>query len=170
MDPVARQHRVRIWWTIYICDRMWGSKSGHPLMIPDRDITVDLPSFSGLSDEERTAFPDPDHIIASIKLAKIAGNIITTVYCRGHPPPFIQSVQKVLGDLNAWMAALPDSIRLAETASCTSRHVVSLHLSFNQVCRKLLIGYYISNVSLILVCYTRNPSGLTPRIHKVSRW
>ncbi|KFZ16540.1 hypothetical protein V502_05055 [Pseudogymnoascus sp. VKM F-4520 (FW-2644)] len=132
MDPVARQHRVRIWWTIYICDRMWGSKLGHPLMIPDRDITVDLPSFSGLTNEERAEFPDPDYIIASIKLAKIAGNIITTVYCRGHPPPFIQSVQKVLGDLNAWMADLPDTIRLAKAGGCTPRHVVSLHLSFNQ--------------------------------------
>lgn len=146
MDPVARQHRVRIWWTIYICDRMWGSKVGHPLMIPDKDITVDLPSFSGLSDEERTGFPDPDYIIASIKLAKIAGNIITTVYCRGHPPPFIQSVQRVLGDLNAWMAALPDSIRLAETAGCTPRHVMSLHLSFNQVWRHPLMSYDNSNL------------------------
>ncbi|KFY20444.1 hypothetical protein V491_03713 [Pseudogymnoascus sp. VKM F-3775] len=111
---------------------MWGSKVGHPLMIPDRDITVDLPSFSSLTDEEKTEFPDPDYIIASIKLAKIAGSIITTVYCRGHPPPFIQSVQKVLGDLNEWMAALPDSIRLSEIGGCTPRHVVSLHLSFNQ--------------------------------------
>ncbi|KFY97034.1 hypothetical protein V498_02328 [Pseudogymnoascus sp. VKM F-4517 (FW-2822)] len=123
MEPVARQHRIRIWWTIYICDRMWGSKLGQPLMIPDRDITVDLPSLSGLTNEERAEFPDPEYIIASIKLAKIAGNIITTVYCRGHPPPFIQSVQRVLGDLKAWMAALPDSIRLAETGGCTPRHV-----------------------------------------------
>lgn len=146
MDPVARQHRVRIWWTIYICDRMWGSKLGHPLMIPDRDITVDLPSFSGLTNEERTEFPDPDYIIVSIKLAEIAGNIITTVYCRGHPPPFIQSVQKVLGDLNAWMADLPDTIRLAKAGGCTPRHVVSLHLSFNQVRLNLLISYYNSNL------------------------
>lgn len=115
-------------------------------MIPDRDITVDLPSFSGLTNEERTEFPDPDHIIASIKLAKIAGNIITTVYCRGHPPPFIQSVQKVLGDLNAWMADLPDTIRLAKAGGCTPRHVVSLHLSFNQVWLNLLISYYNSNL------------------------
>ncbi|OBU00228.2 hypothetical protein VE01_01650 [Pseudogymnoascus verrucosus] len=155
MDPVARQHRVRIWWTIYICDRMWGSKSGHPLMIPDRDITVDLPSSSGLNDEERTAFPDPDHIIASIKLAKIAGNIITTVYCRGHPPPFIQSVQKVLGDLNAWMAALPDSIRLAETAGCTSRHVVSLHLSFNQC-------VILATRPVLLHVFTKSRDGSSP--------
>ena len=144
MDPVARQHRVRIWWTIYICDRMWGSKLGHPLMIPDSDITVDLPSFSGLTGEERIEFPDPEYIIASIKIAKIAGNIITNIYSRGRSPPFINSVQKVLRDLNVWMADLPDSIRLAEAGGCTPRHVVSLHLSFNQVWQNLSISYYKS--------------------------
>jgi proline utilization trans-activator len=132
MDPVAQQHRVRIWWTIYICDRLWGSKLGHPLMIPDRDITINLPSISGLTEEERTDFPDPAYIIASIKLAKIAGDIITKIYCRGHPPPFINSVQQILRDLNVWMAALPESIRLSKSEP-SSRHVVSLHLSFNQV-------------------------------------
>ena len=113
-------------------------------MIPDSDITVDLPSFSGLTGDERIEFPDPEYIIASIKLAKIAGNIITNIYSRGRSPPFINSVQKVLRDLNVWMADLPDSIRLAEAGGCTPRHVVSLHLSFNQVWQNLSISYYNS--------------------------
>ncbi|PVH70848.1 fungal-specific transcription factor [Cadophora sp. DSE1049] len=131
LDPVARQHRVRIWWTIYICDRMWGSKLGHPLMIPDRDITVDLPSISGLTEEANAEFSDLSYIIASIKLARIAGEIVTNIYCRGKPPPFVQSVQRILRDLNAWMTALPESVRLSGSGS-SPRHVVSLHLSFNQ--------------------------------------
>ncbi|KAH6703133.1 fungal-specific transcription factor [Leptodontidium sp. MPI-SDFR-AT-0119] len=131
LDPVAREHRVRIWWTIYICDRMWGSKLGHPLMIPDTNITVDLPSNSMLTEEAKAEFSDPAYIIASIKLARIAGEIVTSIYCRGHPPPFIQSVQRILRSLNAWMAALPESVRLSKSGS-SARHVVSLHLSFNQ--------------------------------------
>lgn len=100
-------------------------------MIQDRDITVELPSI--IAEEGKASFPDPGYIIASIKLAKIAGCIISNIYCRGQAPPFIQSVQQVLRDLQAWMSALPESIRLAKAGAGTSRHVVSLHLSFNQV-------------------------------------
>jgi proline utilization trans-activator len=133
IDPVVRQHRVRLWWTIYICDRMWGSKLGHPLIIQDSDISVDLPSMLDLNDRERAMFPDPDYIISSIKLARIAGSIISTIYCRGQPPPFVQSVQKILRDLNGWVATLPNPIKLAQVGGFTPRHIVSLHLSFNQV-------------------------------------
>lgn len=132
IDPVDRQHRVRIWWTIYICDRMWGSKSGHPLIIQDSDISVDMPSMANLNEQEKEMFPDPDYIISSITLARIVGGIIGTIYCRGQPPPFVPSVQKVLRDLNHWVATLPESIKLAPAGGFTPRHIASLHLSFNQ--------------------------------------
>jgi hypothetical protein len=44
IDPVERQHRIEIWWTIYIFDRMWGSKMGLPMQILDEDIHVDMPT------------------------------------------------------------------------------------------------------------------------------
>ncbi|KAJ5504531.1 Major facilitator superfamily domain general substrate transporter [Penicillium fimorum] len=44
IGPVERQHRIQIWWTIYIFDRMWGSKMGLPMQILDEDIHVDMPS------------------------------------------------------------------------------------------------------------------------------
>lgn len=134
ISPVARQHRIRLWWTIYICDRMWGSKLGQAPCVRDDDITVDLPSMVGLNGDDAKEFPDPDYILARISLAKITGNIIRNIYSRGKPPPFVQSVNQVLRDLNLWMATLPDSVRLGVGRRSPERPILSLHLSFNQVC------------------------------------
>jgi hypothetical protein len=43
-DIAERQRRVRIWWTVYIFDRMWGSKMGLLVLILDEDTYVDMPS------------------------------------------------------------------------------------------------------------------------------
>lgn len=132
ISAVQRQHRVRLWWTVYICDRMWGSKLGQPLAVRDDDITVDLPSMEGLTQEEGAEFFQLEYLLARISLAKITGDLIRTIYTRGKSPPFVQSVRQILRDLNSWMATLPDSIRLNQNGRSTERHLLSLHLSFNQ--------------------------------------
>lgn len=49
-DPVARENRVRVWWTIYSFDRFWSLKLGLPLQVDDCDVHVDLPSDMGSHD------------------------------------------------------------------------------------------------------------------------
>ncbi|QQK46781.1 Transcription factor [Penicillium digitatum] len=46
LHPVAREHRIRIWGTIYVLDRFWGSKSGFPVHLHHEDIHVDPSSIS----------------------------------------------------------------------------------------------------------------------------
>ncbi|RDW58361.1 hypothetical protein BP5796_12291 [Coleophoma crateriformis] len=132
IEPIARQHRIRLWWTIYICENMWASKLSQRLKLRISDITVDLPTMGGLSLKEQEEFSDPEYIIASVKLATITGDILSKIYCRRNPPPFVQSVQAVLRDLKAWMARLHDGVRLNTSSTPNIRHIVSLHLSFNQ--------------------------------------
>lgn len=43
-NTVDRQHRTRLWWAIYVFDRMYGSKVGWPIQIADDDIYVEMPS------------------------------------------------------------------------------------------------------------------------------
>ena len=42
--PVDRQHRIRLWWAIYVFDRMYGSKVRWLIEIADDDIQVEMPS------------------------------------------------------------------------------------------------------------------------------
>ncbi|KAL3417413.1 fungal specific transcription factor domain-containing protein [Phlyctema vagabunda] len=135
-DPVARQHRIRTWWTIYICDRMWGSKMGHPVAIQDDDISVDKPSEGNLRAADREEFsPSSEYVNASIKLARISGSIVSNIYSRRkNGPPFVQSVQTILRDLKIWVASLPEGLKLDQKGIGTGRprNIVSLHLAFNQ--------------------------------------
>ncbi|KAH8590617.1 fungal-specific transcription factor domain-containing protein [Bisporella sp. PMI_857] len=134
IDPTIRQHRIRIWWTIYNCDRIWGSKLGHPASIQDSSITVELPSMTGLGDKQQDNFADPDYAIASIELSRITGDVISKVYSRNQTEPFVHSVRTILQSLKDWMTNLPDMVRLPHTDIATSapRNITSLHLSFNQ--------------------------------------
>lgn len=75
MDPVHRETRRRVWWTLYLFDRMISSKLGYPLGIQDEDIDVELPSMDGLSAAEQSEFNDPIHLRAHASLARITGDI-----------------------------------------------------------------------------------------------
>lgn len=75
MDPVHREHRRRVWWTLYLFDRLTSSKLGYPLAIQDYDIDVEPPSMNGLTAAEQEEFSDPMHLMAHVNLAKITGSI-----------------------------------------------------------------------------------------------
>ncbi|KAB2577777.1 putative transcriptional regulatory protein [Lasiodiplodia hormozganensis] len=134
-DRGAREHRHRIWWTAYICDRMWASKLGQPASILDDDIEVDLPSSEGLTGPQARDFGDPDYIIASIRLARLATHIIASIYKRkGQHGAFSQRVQQALRNLRSWVEELPSHLQLdtEESLQAKSKPIIYLHLSFNQ--------------------------------------
>ncbi|KAI2790325.1 hypothetical protein POX_d05835 [Penicillium oxalicum] len=134
MDPIERQHRIELWWTIYIFDRMWGSKMGLPMQILDEDIHVDLPSMVTPSWRHKEELSDPDYMKANIKLARIVGETITRLYSRRkYEESFLQRVQKLLKSLKDWVDTLPESLRLnMEDLESSKKPVVSLHMAFNQ--------------------------------------
>ncbi|KAJ5160693.1 transcriptional regulator family: Fungal Specific TF [Penicillium canariense] len=134
IDPVERQHRIQIWWTIYIFDRMWGSKMGLPLQILDEDIHVDMPTTISPSWRHEEELSDTDHMTANIKLARIVGETITKLYSRRkYQETFLQRVQKLLKALKHWVDTLPENLRLnMEDLESSKKPVVSLHLAFNQ--------------------------------------
>ncbi|OQE27041.1 hypothetical protein PENFLA_c006G08354 [Penicillium flavigenum] len=130
-DPVHRQHRTRLWWAIYVFDRMYGSKVGWPIQIADADIYVDMPS-NVPGDIHNDHTPDTEFLIASIELAKITGQVIDRVYSRKvFPESFLQREQKLLISLKEWSCALPPQLRLSRDGP-VPMNVISLHLQFNQ--------------------------------------
>jgi len=131
-DPVERQHRTRLWWAIYVFDRMYGSKVGWPIQVSDADIYVEMPSnVPGDIHDDHTS--DTEYLVASIELAKITGQVIDQVYSRKKfPESFLHREQKLLISLKEWCGALPPRIRLNRDG-LVPKNVISLHLQFNQV-------------------------------------
>ncbi|KAJ5714029.1 uncharacterized protein N7483_011210 [Penicillium malachiteum] len=75
LTPIEREHRKRLWWTLYTLDRLCSSNLGFPVLASDSVIDVKLPTNEGLDGAELEEFSDPAHLIANVKLAKITGQI-----------------------------------------------------------------------------------------------
>lgn len=134
-DAGVREHRNRVWWTAYIFDRMWSSKLGHPVAVRDDVIDVDMPSnpvFNGATDD----FCDSSYLIASIRLARLSGRILHSIFSRKPQQKSLSlRVQEALKDLRQWVEDLPPHLHIEQSVdvSDVSPKPVSLHLSFNQV-------------------------------------
>ena len=132
-DAEAREHRNRVWWTAYIFDRMWASKLGHPVAVRDDAVEVDLPSNAVLG-KGVDDFGDSAYSIASIKLARLSGRMLHSIYSRvPQQKSLSQRVQEALKDLRQWVEELPGHLNIeSNDATELSPKPVSLHLSFNQ--------------------------------------
>ncbi|KXJ90253.1 fungal-specific transcription factor domain-domain-containing protein [Microdochium bolleyi] len=131
----TQEHRTRVWWTAYLLERLFASKMGHSISVHENDITVSMPSQEGLPEASLGDFIDVDHVQASIRLAKLSREIITSIYNRNATQPFSQRVQKTLAELRAWVKELPSHLQIEsrEPGRPLMRHVKWLHLTFNQL-------------------------------------
>ncbi|RSL47265.1 hypothetical protein CEP53_009999 [Fusarium sp. AF-6] len=133
-DAAAREHRNRVWWTAYSFDRMWASRLGHPVAIQDNDIEVDFPSDPVLATPSDD-FADSAYFIASIRLARLAGRVLNSIYTRRPQQKTLsQRVQEALRDLRTFVEELPAHLHIESTDGPEpSPKPLSLHLYFNQV-------------------------------------
>jgi len=108
---------------------------GYALSIQDHSISADMPSFAGLDEKQQLDFVDPEYATATVKLARLVGDVMTSFYNRNQMQPFIRNFSDILTHLKEWKANLPGSIRLlvGDLSATLPRHLVYLHLSINQV-------------------------------------
>ncbi|KAI5459024.1 fungal-specific transcription factor domain-containing protein [Mariannaea sp. PMI_226] len=136
-DPKIREHRIRVWWSVYILDRVLSAKTGLPLLISDDDISVDLPSRN--SDLNSEDFGNEKHLVTVVRLAKIAGNISRSLYVRTpQRGTFLQRVEKIREELSSWKEQLPDYVKhdfdqAGEGDEYPQPVNLTLQLSFNQL-------------------------------------
>ncbi|KAK3680420.1 fungal-specific transcription factor [Podospora appendiculata] len=127
-----REHRRRVWWSVYSLDRILTVKSGNPITIHDEDIGVHLPS----------ALPhDPAYCPALVlrhytELSRILGTITQAIYRRSSTPQsgrrLMAAVQAIVLALSRWRAALPDELRFDPARLSISRESVSTFSHYYQ--------------------------------------
>ncbi|KIH93855.1 hypothetical protein SPBR_05597 [Sporothrix brasiliensis 5110] len=160
LSPADREHRRRVWWSIYSLDRILSLKSGHPIAILDEDIGVDMPK--PLPGEPADS---PVVILRCYtELSRILGDITTLIYRRTSPPPtaastttkpaaavlppsarrhvhthmlsgssLLATVHGILRSLDQWEAALPRALRLDPDRNTTlSRESISMYMHYYQ--------------------------------------
>lgn len=164
-----REHRIRVFWTAYILDRVFSSKVGRPVMLRDEDIDTDFPSDNFVTDLWKDDFHDASFINAQRTLAKITGNILNNIYGIPQSGRSNQSVWRIFKSLEEWRENLPSKLRFNNETSppYSCRSVASLHLNFCQVsysseilalCLLVKMPPNIENI----VCHTHHEAHLTP--------
>lgn len=152
VEPLQREYGCRLFWTLYLLDRLISSKLGYPLAIQDIDIDVEMPgTLGGLSPAQQEEFHDPVHLSAHTKLAKITGDILSEVYClpNNGKNTFVRRVHRVLNDLKKFDEDLPPSLRLQGHDSARSLYTLHMHyhLCIMQTTRPILLYIFKTKIA-----------------------
>ncbi|KAK7553690.1 fungal-specific transcription factor domain-containing protein [Phyllosticta citricarpa] len=135
LDEATREHRRRLWWSVYSMDRILCAKSGNPITILDEDIGVLPPS----------RLPDESEICPAIvmshytQLSRITGRIMNDIYRKTGQSvktgsSLVASVNSIMNDLNRWRRDLPASLQFDRSRldAGIKRETVSVFLHFYQ--------------------------------------
>lgn len=132
LDEATREHRRRVWWSIYSLDRILSVKSGNPLTIHDNDIGVNLPSKLPGEAEYCPAVVLRHYT----QLSKILGGISKSIYRkstkRRSARRLMATVQSIILALSKWETELPNELRFAPEKLATSRECVSTFSHYYQ--------------------------------------
>lgn len=125
LDQAAKEHRRRVWWSVYSLDRIHSVNSGNPITVYDEDIGVALPS----------KLPhEPEYCPAVVlehytKLSQICGEITVSIYRR---TPKSGCVKNIILSLSQWHRELPEELRFDPARLSMSRESVSTLLHYSQ--------------------------------------
>lgn len=116
------EHRRRIWWTVYMYERMLSSKAGLPLSFADDSVSTELPfDFKiNLDDFPRDEndvrgyyiFPSAEYINNCVTITQINAIILSSLYTKQPSANILPVVSDLVQRLFKWKNSLPDFLRV----------------------------------------------------------
>lgn len=163
LDPVAREHRHRVWWTAYIYDRMWSTILGYPHATSDEAIKVDLPA--DIDDFGNSGnFSERAHFVARISLSRLSAHVVRSIYGPAvQETPLSSRVQSVFTDLRKWLEDLPAFLKI-DTGRMVpvDPRASSLQLMFNQVRTRTVYPPNSTDFDIV-ACHSCDPPSVASR-------
>ncbi|RSL64722.1 hypothetical protein CEP54_004610 [Fusarium duplospermum] len=120
--PVELERRRRIWYSIYVLDRLLSLQLGRPPAIHDEDCSVPMPSRRGDNEIDWTSnIIEPvegpstgDYFVAVIEFSRIVGRVLSDIYGPAHERPTAEMMictQVLDRQLVEWKMNLPRKLR-----------------------------------------------------------
>ncbi|KAF4462957.1 C6 transcription factor [Fusarium albosuccineum] len=126
--------RNRLWWSVYIAERLYSIDMGRPLSINDTEITAPYPVHMPEWGEEGAKAVYVDGTVAMAKLCRVLGKIIEPVYCDSNSFRSVTIrpgvLQKLRHELEQWRSSVPASVTFDET--CPTRPSAHLFMTYEQ--------------------------------------
>ncbi|KAJ4395806.1 hypothetical protein N0V93_000020 [Gnomoniopsis smithogilvyi] len=132
----VRELRNRLWWSVYVAERIFSVEMGRPLAINDAEIDAPLPTdMPEWGDPTGKSPANVDGLIAMVKLCHLLGKIVDTVYCKpasGEGTIMSPRVFRQLQDeLEQSRNILPARLR-PSSGNVMSRSVAHVSLAYEQ--------------------------------------
>lgn len=136
LHPHVRELRNRLWWSVYVAERIFSVEMGRPLAINDTEIDAplptDMPEWGDMTGKSPT---NVDGLISMIKLCHLLGKIVDAVYCKPasgegtimNPKMFRQLQDEVEKSRNDLPLRLRPSV-----GESSSRSVAHISLAYEQ--------------------------------------
>ncbi|CUM63974.1 uncharacterized protein PRCAT00001562001 [Priceomyces carsonii] len=114
------EHRRRIWWTVYMYERMLSSKAGLPLSFSDDSISTALPADFNMTidqSEENDVrgyyiFPSAEYINNCVRITQINASILSSLYTKQPKFNILPVVSELVQKLTTWRNSLPDFLKV----------------------------------------------------------
>ncbi|ODV58719.1 Put3p ASCRUDRAFT_77719 [Ascoidea rubescens DSM 1968] len=109
------EHRRRLWWTVYMFERMLSSKVGLPLSLTDDSISVELPNDFNMSNPplgcEHYIFPEAEYIKNCVLITQINSKILSNLYQKPPTKNILPILLELIEDLLNWEKNLPNFLK-----------------------------------------------------------
>lgn len=138
------EHRRRIWWTVYMYERMLSSKAGLPLSFADDSVSTELPfdfnidlgEFPRDQNDVRGyyIFPRSEYINNCVTITQINAIILSSLYTKQPTANILPVVSDLVKRLFKWKNSLPEFLRVDFSSSqlSISRLIVNLMTEYFQ--------------------------------------
>ena len=104
------EHQRRLWWTVYMFERMLSSKAGLPLSFTDYSISTELPSDFDISKPPKQCkhytFPSSECLTNCVKIVQINGYILAQLYQRQPKDNVLPILRNIIKQLFQWKSNL----------------------------------------------------------------
>ncbi|KAG0380021.1 hypothetical protein BGX24_010531 [Mortierella sp. AD032] len=138
-EPIEAEIRKRVWWAVYIADRLGGGVLGRPLNLRDKEYNVQMPSDDWINEiggDDEVEYPyEPERIVScrllwAVKLFMQMGNVLNTMHCIEAEinGAFLADISKTQlpqlhNSLTSWFLSLPNELMYTPyTMSPNSNH------------------------------------------------
>lgn len=136
LNQFELEHRRRVWWTVYMYERMLSSKAGLPLSFSDESVSTELPqNLQGkLPTLDCYIFPPAEYINNCVLITQINALILSQLYTRQPTVNILPVVSELVNKLLSWKSALPDFLQInySEEELHVSRLIVNLMTEYFQ--------------------------------------
>ncbi|PQE31030.1 hypothetical protein CJF32_00006064 [Rutstroemia sp. NJR-2017a WRK4] len=134
LDPIEREVRRRVWWTIYLFEQNQCTILGRPCAIDDTEISVRFPDENVLDGGTCVPLGYVEHMVRLMKLmSEIRRKMYPSSTSHHTEQPRIRVAMQLLLDLDSWHHSLPPNLRLEfqSLSPVHGRAVLLLHLQFH---------------------------------------